>query len=92
MTAQRRPGPRGPYFALWYGGSSYGAPDPARDGETFNSIRQAGRILQAREDGDPYRPCVEGSEMHLYAGGVYHENGPDVVPTLGPRGGVRRDQ
>lgn len=79
------------YFGLWYGGSNYAAPDPACDGELFDSIRHAGRVLQARDDNDQGdTPCSERGEIHLYRGGEYHENGPDVVLTLGPRGGVRR--
>jgi len=79
------------YGGLWYGGSNYANPDPDRDLEPFDSIKAAGRTLQARADGDPYYPCVsdEQSEIHLYAGGEYHENGPDYVLTLGKRGGVR---
>lgn len=81
------------YLGLWYGGCNYSAPDPERDGEYFPSIKSAGETLQARADGDPYYPCVDdaATEMHLYRGGEYHENGPDVVLTLGRRGGVRRD-
>ena len=75
------------YIGLWYGGSNYAAPDPERDAEGFASIRAAARTLQAREDHDPYRPCVENSEIHLYRG-EYSEGGPDYVLTLGPRGGV----
>lgn len=80
------------YFGLWYGGANYAAPDPARDAEYFGSIAEAGRVLQARADHDPYYPCVDEAttELHLYRGGEYHENGPDVVLTLGRRGGVRR--
>lgn len=79
------------YFGLWYGGSNYASPDPLRDGEAFDSIAHAGRTLQSREDNDDRRtPCVNASEIHLYVGGEYHDNGPDVVLTIGPRGGVRR--
>lgn len=79
------------YIGLWYGGSNYANPDPERDGEPFESIAAAGRALQSRADFDPFCPCVdrEGCEMHIYRG-EYSENGPDVVLTLGPRGGVRR--
>lgn len=28
--------------------------------------------------------------MHLYKGGEYHENGPDVILTIGRRGGIKR--
>lgn len=79
------------YVGLWYGGSNYANPDPVRDLETFASIRAAGNTLQARADNDPYYPCVgdDATELHLYRG-EYSENGPDVVLTLGPRGGVRR--
>lgn len=83
------------YLGLWYGGSSYSAPDPesARDREYFTSIRDAGRVLQARADNVQGRtPCVdeESCEMHLYKGGEYHENGPDVILTIGRRGGIKR--
>ncbi len=83
------------YLGLWYGGSSYAMPDPhsARDREYFTSIRDAGRILQCRAANvDRRTPCVDEStcEMHLYKGAEYHDNGPDVILTIGPRGGIRR--
>lgn len=79
------------YGGLWYGGSSYAAPDPDRDLEGFDSIQDAARTLRAWEENEDGRtPCVESSELHLYRGGAYHENGPDVVLTIGPRGGIRR--
>lgn len=78
------------YLGLWHGGCSYSLPDPLRDGEAFDSIAHAGRTLQSREDNDDGRtPASEGGSIELYAGGEYHENGPDYVITLGPRGGVR---
>jgi hypothetical protein len=85
------------YLGLWYGGSSYAAPDgynPAHQ-EYFDSIWQASRALQDRaENHNGYTPCVDGEscEMHLYRGGTYHENGPDLVLTIGPRGGVRQER
>lgn len=98
MTNKRtreRPPPTRPaakYFGLWHGGSSYAAPDPLRDGECFDSIAHAGRTLQSREDNDDGRtPCSEGGSIELYAGGEYHDNGPDLILTIGPRGGVRRE-
>lgn len=82
------------YLALWYGGSNYAAPDGHNPThcEYYNSIKSAGKVLQSRSDFDPYYPCVDETtcEMHLYRGGEYHENGPDVVLTLGKRGGIRR--
>jgi len=85
---------RGRYLGLWYGGSNYAAPDGhnTRDHEFYSSIRAAGEVLQARADQHPRFPCVDDDtcEMHLYRGGQYHEDGPDVVLTLGTRGGVRR--
>jgi hypothetical protein len=80
------------YLGLWYGGSSYALPDPDRDGEIFTSVKQAGARLQSLIDNDDRRtPCVdaETAEMHLYAGGAYHEDGPDRVLTIGPKGGIR---
>lgn len=74
--------------ALWYGGSSYSAPDPARDLETFNSLRDARAAFESRADHDPYRPCVdESTELHVYIG-EYSENGPDRIFRLGTRGGT----
>jgi len=81
------------YLGLWFGGSSYATPDPEQDGERFDSIRAAGARLQALIDNDDRRtPCVEAdqAEMHLYAGGAYHEDGPDLILSIGTRGGVRR--
>ena len=81
------------YAALWYGGSSYANPDPERDLEYFDSLASAARVLQARDDNDGhYTPCVEASEMHLYKGGDYHENGPDLILRIGPRGGVQQER
>jgi hypothetical protein len=83
------------YLGLWYGGSNYAAPnghDP-RDCEHFDSIASAARTLQDRIDNyDRRTPCVDDdtSEMHLYKGDEYHEDGPDVVLTIGPRGGIKR--
>jgi hypothetical protein len=74
--------------ALWYGGSNYSNPDPERDLESFDSIAYAKLAFESRAGFDPYYPCVEGSEMHLYFG-EYSENGPDRILTLGPRGAVR---
>lgn len=76
--------------ALWYGGSSYAAPDPDRDLETFDSLKAAARTFEARADHDPYYPCVETeqTELHVYIG-EYSENGPDRIVRFGPRGGVR---
>lgn len=79
------------YVGVWYGGSNYAAPDPDRDLEPFDSIRQAGRVLQARDGNDDgTTPCSERGEIHLYRR-AYHDQGPDVVLTLGPRGGIRRE-
>lgn len=45
----------------------------------------------SRADFDPYYPCVdsEQTEMHVYIGTEYHENGPDRILTIGKRGGVK---
>jgi hypothetical protein len=77
--------------ALWYGGSNYSSPDPDRDLETFNSLREAITTFQARADFDPAFPCVDDdlTEMHVFFGEEYHENGPDRVVRFGPRGGTR---
>ena len=78
--------------ALWYGGSNYATPDPwSRDLESFGSLAEARRSFADRADRDPYYPCVdrESTEMHVYFGSEYHENGPDRILSIGPRGGVR---
>lgn len=76
---------------LWYGGSSYAAPDPDRDLEHFESIKEAASTFAARADFDPFYPCVdeETAELHVYLGREYHESGPDRIVRFGPRGGVR---
>ena len=76
---------------LFYGGVNYTSPDPDRDLESFDSVSQAKRVFESRADYDPVFPCVESPELHIYWGTEYHENGPDLVITLGPRGGVRVD-
>ena len=77
--------------ALWYGGSSYAHPDPDRDLEHFDTLRAAADAFWRRADFDPYYPCVDEdtAEMHVYFGREYHDNGPDRIVRLGPRGGVR---
>lgn len=76
--------------ALWYGGSSYANPDPARDLENFGSLRQARHVFERRANFDPYYPCVDRdlTEMHVFFG-EYTEDGPDRILRFGPRGGVR---
>lgn len=79
-------------IGLWYGGSSYAAPnghDP-RDCEQFDSLKDAIATFEARADFDPAFPCVDEdtAEMHVYFGSEYHENGPDRVVKFGPRGGT----
>lgn len=74
--------------ALWYGGENYSAPNPAHDLEDFATLAAAKDAFASYADHDPYRPCVEDSEMHVYFG-AYSENGPDRVLTLGRRGGVK---
>jgi hypothetical protein len=74
---------------LWYGGSSYATPDPTRDLEQFDSLAAAIRVFDSRLS-DRYYPCVEQSEteMHVYIGTDYHENGPDRIIHCGSRGGL----
>lgn len=77
--------------ALWYGGCNYAAPNPDRDLERFDSLKAAARAFEARADHDPFYPCVEEeqTEMHVYFGTAYHENGPDRLIRFGRRGAVR---
>ena len=76
-------------YADWYGGPNYSVPGPD-DREEFPSIAAAKCALWARSDFDPYYPCVQDSEMHLHhaADSEY----PFAVLTIGPRGGVRREE
>ena len=87
------------YLFRWHGGSSYaglGHPEPAA------SLEEIRRTMAARESGwDSYRPCAEDSTAYVYrvagdiAGTLDHIGGgdpyPDMVATMGPRGGVRID-
>lgn len=76
---------------LWFGGSSYALPDPSHDLEQFNSLKDAVSTFESRADHDHYYPCVDKdtSEMHVYFGTTYHENGPDRIIRFGPKGGVK---
>ena len=81
-------------WGLWYGGSSYSAPDVERDTEEFDSIRHAKDAFDSRYSGDPYYPAVDDtSEMWLFfsdpreMSDVY----PDRVLKFGPRGGIHTE-
>ena len=80
-------------IGLWYGGSDYAAPNghDDRDVERFQSLKDAADTFWRRSDFDPYYPCVddETTEMHVYFGTEYHENGPDRIIRLGKRGGIK---
>lgn len=78
-------------WGLWHGGSSYAVPTD-KDIEYFASMEDARNALLYRENGgDPYHPTVEDSALWLFrkkpkrATDMY----PDMVMTLGPRGGVK---
>jgi len=91
-------------YALWHGGCSY-MPGNFEHIETFPSIAEAKRELSRREHSrGPHwfeyvnkpeehveTPCVEGSEMWLWAsmpqddGDLY----PGSILSFGPRGGIR---
>ncbi len=75
---------------LWYGGSNYAAPDPVRDVEQFDSLRACREAFENRADFDPYYPCVESPEAHVFIG--HHDDLTDAYPdrilTLGKRGAV----
>jgi hypothetical protein len=78
-------------YALWFGGSSYSAPEVARDTEEFRSIKQAKRIFDCREDNsDGYTPCVESSEMQLFFSDPRESSDPypDRIIRRGKRGAV----
>lgn len=79
-------------YGLWYGGSSYSAPEVERDTEEFNSIQEAKDTFQRRYDNDDYAtPCVsDESEMHLFFSDPREMDDPypDRVLRFGPRGGV----
>lgn len=76
-------------YADWYGGVNYSAPTE-NDREEFPSIRAAGEALWRRSDYDPYYPCVQDSEMLLYR--AADEEYPFAILTVGPRGGIRREE
>jgi len=80
-------------YALWYGGPSYDCPSVEDDLEEFDSLASAKRALQARDDSDPYYPCVSESELQVFFTDPrgLSDPYPDRVYTLGPRGGVRCD-
>ena len=77
-------------YALWYGGPSYGAPEIV-DREEFKSLASARRAYESRAEFDPYYPCVEESEMQIFKSDPAKSTDPypDLVLTMGPRGGVR---
>ena len=86
-------------YALWYGGSSYAAPDQfvRRDVERFGSLREARKTFAARADRDPHYPCVNtctptdgGPEMWIYFSDPFEigDAYPDRVLAFGPRGGI----
>jgi hypothetical protein len=78
---------------FWYGGSSYAMFDvhDPKDAETFSSLKAAKDSFAARAGGsDSYFPCVENSEAWIFYGAnVIGQEYPDLLLSLGPRGGVR---
>jgi hypothetical protein len=80
-------------YMIWQGGINYAVSDIA-DAEEFPSLAAAVAEFTHRASGtDPYYPCVEGSEGHIFhydpriaSGGDHY---PDRIITSGPRGGVR---
>jgi len=84
---------------LWYGGTSYGNPDPEKDLEHFSSLKMAKIVFDARTSDCSY-PCVSnqipdfgGPEMAIYWGDdPCVENGPDLILSFGPRGGARTER
>lgn len=82
-------------WMIWQGGPNYAVSDIA-DAEEFSTLYDAVFAYRWRASGiDPYYPCVEGSEGHLFfydprlaSGGDHY---PDRIISKGPRGGVRVD-
>lgn len=80
-------------YMIWQGGVNYTCGDIA-DAEAFPNISAAVEEYARRASGsDPYYPCVEGSEGHLfladprtYTSGDHY---PDRLITTGARGGIR---
>lgn len=77
-------------FSLWYGGNNYSCPS-MEDIEEFRSIQSAKDSFWSRSDYDPYYPCVDRPEMQLYFTDPRKAEDPypDMLITMGPRGGVR---
>ncbi len=77
-------------FGLWYGGSSYSTPMITEDLESFDSIRDALDIFEARYNNRDGRfPCV-GSDcrLELFLSEPDSDPIPDRIVKIGPRGGI----
>lgn len=77
-------------WTLWYGGSCYAAPDPSKDAETFESMKDA--IVEFnRRFSNPYFPCVaQDAEMQVFFSDPAESRDPypEKVLKRGIRGGV----
>lgn len=72
---------------LWFGGVNYATPGES-DAETFRTLKDAKDAFWRRADFDPYYPCVEAPEAHIWYGKEVGDY-PDLVLSLGPKGAVR---
>jgi hypothetical protein len=87
-------------FGMWYGGSSYAAPDPYRreDIEKFFSIEEAMHEMERRNH-DTFYPCIEklppdegGHYMLLYRNDPYqlYDCYPDYILEYSMGGSLKR--
>ena len=71
---------------LWFGGSSYAAPDPDKP-EQFGSLADARTTFENRFH-DSFYPCVDDDAvMHVYIGTTATDY-PDRIIRRGKRGGI----
>lgn len=81
-------------YGLWYGGSSYAAPNQfnREDIDKFGSLQSAKSVFESRADHDPFRPCVENdeTEMQIFFSDPFEipDIYPDRIIKFGPRGGT----
>lgn len=76
-------------YGIFYGGSNYSTMISEEDVEQFRSIQSAKDTFWRRTDFDPYYPCVEDAEMHLFFSYPNLDDlYPDRIIRLGKRGGV----
>lgn len=78
--------------ALWYGGYSFSAPLIIDYLEIFDSIAEAEQEFIDRYNNiSGQYPCVsDNTEMHIFKGIDIPINEPDLIISIGKRGGIKR--